>query len=207
MKDSYNEQELFWANEFGDEYIVRNTATEIVDSNEALFDEILSDVPLPNTALEIGSNVGLNIKALKRLVPTLSASAVEINARAAEILDESGLVEKVYNGSFLESQIPGDFDLVFCKGLLIHINPSDLPDTYSKIAKLASQYVLFAEYYNPSPVAIDYRGHANKLFKRDFAGEFLHMFPDFELIKTGFAYHGGKYPQDDLTWFLMKKVS
>jgi len=26
-----------------------------------------------------------------------------------------------------------------------------------------------AEYYNPSPVAIPYRGHTDRLFKRDFA--------------------------------------
>ena len=206
LKESYNEQENFWASEFGDEYIKRNSAAEMVDSNQEMFKEVFSGFPLPSTALEIGSNVGLNIEALQRLSPNLSASAVEINPTAAEILKESGLAGTVFTGSFLEAQIPGDYDFVFCKGVLIHVNPDDLPATYRKISELALRYVMFAEYYNPSPIQIDYRGHKNKLFKRDFAGEFLDMFPDFELIKTGFAYHRGKYPQDDLTWFLMKKI-
>jgi spore coat polysaccharide biosynthesis protein SpsF len=50
-----------------------------------------------------------------------------------------------------------------------------------------------------------YRGFKNKLFKRDFAGEFLNNYKKTKLIDYGFVYHKDKYPQDDLNWFLIKK--
>jgi len=66
---------------------------------------------------------------------------------------------------------------------------------------------LMCEYYNPSPVEVNYRGHSGKLFKRDFAGEFLDKFSDVKLIDYGFVYQRDPaFPQDDLTWFLMEKT-
>ena len=68
------------------------------------------------------------------------------------------------------------------------------------------RYLLVAEYYNPSPVTIPYRGHENRLFKRDFAGEILEKYPSMTLIDYGFAYRNDpSFPQDDITWFLLEK--
>ena len=51
-----------------------------------------------------------------------------------------------------------------------------------------------------------YRGHSQRLFKRDFAGEMLDRFPDLTLVDYGFAYHrDANFPQDDTTWFLLEK--
>ena len=85
------------------------------------------------------------------------------------------------------------------KGVLIHISPSLLNKTYEKIYELSSQWILIAEYYNPSPVAIDCRGHDNKLFKRDFSGEMLDKFKNLELCDHGFAYHRDQFAQDDIS--------
>ena len=77
---------------------------------------------------------------------------------------------------------------------------------YQKLYDSSSKYILIAEYYNPSPLAISYRGHSDRLFKRDFAGEFLDIFKDVKLIDYGFSYRKDPaFPQDDITWFLMKK--
>lgn len=63
-----------------------------------------------------------------------------------------------------------------------------------------------AEYYFPSPVAIPDRGHADRLFKRDFAGELMKRHTDVRLLDYGFVYHAdANHPQDDLTWFLLEK--
>lgn len=65
---------------------------------------------------------------------------------------------------------------------------------------------MVAEYYNPTPVTIPYRGHAEKLYKRDFAGEMLDLYPELRLIDYRFHYHKDPlFPQDDITWFLMSK--
>ena len=65
---------------------------------------------------------------------------------------------------------------------------------------------MICEYYNPTPVVLEYRGHKNKLFKRDFAGELIEKYPDLSLINYGFKYKkDNKFPLDDVTWFLLKK--
>ena len=58
---------------------------------------------------------------------------------------------------------------------------------------------------NPTPMAIEYRGHEDVLFKRDFAGELIDKF-NLKLINYGFNYNREKYfPNDDGTWFLLEK--
>jgi len=139
--------------------------------------------------------------ALKDLYPEATLDSVEINSEACAAL--APFVNKVYNCSFQEYEPENNYDLVLIKGVLIHMNPRDLLPTYKKIAQSSAKYVLIAEYYNPSPVAIDYRGHQNKLFKRDFAGEFLEVNPSWKIQDYGFVYHGDQFPQADLTWFLL----
>jgi hypothetical protein len=66
---------------------------------------------------------------------------------------------------------------------------------------------LLCEYYNPAPTTVSYRGHNERLFKRDFAGEIMDRHPEMQLVDYGFAYHRDpNFPQDDITWFLMEKV-
>ena len=90
--------------------------------------------------------------------------------------------------------------------MLIHINPFSLLSVYDKLVASCARYLLVAEYYNPTPIAIPYRGHDNRLFKRDFAGEIMDRHPQMELIDYGFAYRReANFPQDDITWFLMEK--
>lgn len=50
-----------------------------------------------------------------------------------------------------------------------------------------------------------YRGHARRLFKRDFAGEMIDRY-GLSLVDYGFVYHRDAVsPQDDVTWFLMER--
>ena len=112
----------------------------------------------------------------------------------------------VFQNSILDYKNSEKFDLVLTKTVLIHINPEKLVDVYRKIYKSAKKYVLIAEYYNPSPSVIEYRGFKNKLFKRDFAGELIDLYPDLQILDYGFVYHRDQfYPQDDINWFLLKK--
>ena len=90
---------------------------------------------------------------------------------------------------------------------MIHINPKKLNQAYRALYNSCKKgkYILLAEYYNPSPIKINYRGYKNVLFKRDFAGEFIKKFKKIKLIDYGFIYHRDKLPQDDVTWFLLQK--
>lgn len=205
MTNYKTEQEIFWAGQFGNEYIKRNSDTQMIASNLNLFSRIIQHTGKLDSVIEFGSNVGLNITALKQLLPKTSFHAVEINKKACDDLARiAGLT--VYNESILSFEKQIQFDFVFSKGVLIHINPDELPSVYDKMYKYSKKYILIAEYYNPSPVEIEYRGISGKLFKRDFAGEILSKYEDLELVDYGFVYHRDiNFPQDDINWFLIKK--
>lgn len=202
------EQEEFWAGEFGNEYIDRNKSGRDVVCNMALFGEIMKRTAGVSTALEFGSNIGQNIKALKALFPDIRYSAIEINHKAAEILrgDPDLKGTEVYEASILEYEAKEKYDFVFIKGVLIHINPDELQRVYQKLYDSSSKYICMAEYYNSTPVEVRYRGAQDRLFKRDFCGEFMDRFPDVQLVDYGFKYYrDNNFPQDDLTWFLLEK--
>ena len=89
---------------------------------------------------------------------------------------------------------------------MIHINPDRLGTAYDQLARGSRRYIVMSEYYNPAPTDVTYRGHSERLYKRDFAGEFLDAHPDFELRDYGFIYHRDPlFPVDDFTWFLMER--
>lgn len=199
------EQEEFWAGQFGDEYVDRNKGLSIIASNTALFSRILSRTAGVKSAIEFGANIGMNLEAIRHLRPDIELSAIEINASAVEQLNTLRYV-KVYPQSILDFVCDYPRDFAFIKGVLIHINPEALPKVYDLLHQAGKRYICLAEYYNPTPVEISYRGHTGKLFKRDFAGEMLERFPDLTLIDYGFVYRRDpNFPQDDLTWFLFEK--
>ena len=90
--------------------------------------------------------------------------------------------------------------------MLIHINPDHLSVAYDRLYTSSQRYILVCEYYSPVPVAISYRGHDDRLWKRDFAGEMMERFPELRLVASGFlTRHHQYWPQDDQNWFLLEK--
>lgn len=205
MKEYQTEQEKFWAGEFGDNYVDRNQGPDVVASNVSFFSRILTRTENVESAIEFGANIGLNLLALRTLKPRIALSAIEINAKAVQALEHVGDVA-IHASSILEYSPDAKYDLALIKGVLIHIDPNSLTDVYAKLYQATRRYICIAEYYNPTPVEVSYRGNRDKLFKRDFAGEMLDTFPDLRLVDYGFSYHRDpNFPQDDTTWFLLEK--
>lgn len=205
-----NEQESFWAGKFGDEYTERMIGDRLIVSNIDFFSNALKKTHDVHTILELGCNRGLNLVALEYLDQSTVKTGVDVNARAlyqlSLMFDELKLdTPYVHRETIAAFEPDSTFDLVFTKGVLIHINPEQLPEIYDKMYRLSNRYILIAEYYNPSPVEVNYRGHSGKLFKRDFCSDMLNKYP-LKLVDYGFVYHLDEYPQDDLHWFLMEKV-
>ena len=201
------EQEEFWATEFGIEYIERNQGEKLLASNLVFFTKALKQALNIRSIIEFGANIGMNIKALQLLKPEASCNAIEINSSAVQELTNLIHKDAIFEGSIFDYNIEKTYDLSMIKGVLIHVNPSMLNTVYEKLYLSSNKYILIAEYYNPSPVSIDYRGHKDRLFKRDFAGEFMDKYKNVKLIDYGFDYRRDpNYPQDDITWFLMQKI-
>jgi pseudaminic acid biosynthesis-associated methylase len=198
------EQENFWAGEFGLNYIDRNNSEPLLYSKVAMWARMLQAANNVNSIRELGCNIGLNLAALKRLQPSLKLSGYEINAEAARQAAEFNVAE-IKQGSILEEIKDPKVDLTFTAGVLIHINPEYLDNVYSNLVNGSNRYVLVAEYYNRAPTKINYRGHKDRLFKRDFAGDLIDNY-GLKLIDYGFVYKRDNWaPQDDVTWFLLEK--
>jgi pseudaminic acid biosynthesis-associated methylase len=206
MRQYKTEQEAFWAGDFGVEYIGRNAGSELLASNLAFFSKALSKAQGLGSCIEFGANIGMNLRALRFLYPKQDQYAIEINPKAATELGTIMPSSNVFQTSILDFNSDRAWDLVLIKGVLIHINPDFLPQVYDALHRATGRYLLVCEYYNPTPVAIQYRGHANRLFKRDFCGEILDRYSSLKLIDYGFVYQRDpSFPQDDVTWFLMEK--
>ena len=200
------DQEVFWSGQFGTEYIHRNKNNDLLTSNINFFVKALQRTKKIKNCIEFGANIGMNIKALKIIFPKIDYYAVEINKTATESLSKEIPKENIYQESMLNFENQGNWDLVLIKGVLIHINPDKILDAYKRLYESTKKYLLICEYYSRNPESLVYRGFKNKLFKRDFAGEMLELYPKLNLIDYGFAYHKDQnFHQDDITWFLLEK--
>lgn len=200
-------QEEFWAGEFGNDYIARNKSDSLLAANLALFSDILKASGPISSVLELGCNVGMNLKALDLLDSDILKAGIDINEAAIAQLKAEKPNFNLDTGSIIEDLNVAIADLAFTKGVLIHVNPQHLDVVYSNLYHKTKKYICVIEYYNPTPVSIAYRGHDDRLFKRDFCGELLDRYSDLKLVDYGFYYHRDPvFQQDDMTWFLMEKV-
>lgn len=197
-------QEAFWAGSFGDDYIYRNKSKALLFSRVAMWSKILRSANSVTSVKELGCNIGLNLLALNNLKPELELIGYEINEKAVLEAEKSG-VARICHGSILDVIDDEPVDLTFTSGVLIHISPEHLDNVYRNLVLGSKRYVVVAEYYNPVPVMVDYRGHNDRLFKRDFAGDLIENY-GLKLVDYGFIYKRDNWaPQDDVTWFLLEK--
>jgi len=207
----WSAQEDFWAGEFGTEYFKRVNTLEadwLLPSNRQLFKSILEEAirlggPI-ESIVELGASAGLNLSAIQQEFPDVTLSAVEINQEA-----HRELIERGFNAVCASLLTPGlqlRGDLVFTKGVLIHLDPKDHPAAFDALFNMSRKWILVIEYFNPTLISVPYRGHAERLFKTDWAGAMLDRFPSLELADYGFRYSRDPVaPQDDLTWFLLRR--
>lgn len=199
------EQENFWAGSFGDDYISRNESGALLYSKVAMWSQMLKSANRVKSIKELGCNIGLNLKALHHLNPSYDLSGVEINEIAAHQATELG-IGSITCGTITELLEGEKVDLTFTAAVLIHINPEKLDQVYQNLVNLSNRYVLVAEYYNPTPTDVVYRGHSERLFKRDFAGDLIDSY-GLNLVDYGFWYKRDNVAQEfgDVSWFLLEK--
>ena len=198
-----------WKGDFGDDYAARNRATEETVGNVArAFTEILSHVQdsPPASILEVGANIGINLRAISGLT-NAELFAVEPNAHAREQLIADKVVPQTHLFDAMATKLPlddGAVNLTFTSGVLIHVPPADLEAAYGEIHRVAERYVLSLEYFSKTPVEIPYRGNKGLLFKRDFGGMWLDLFPGLEPVANGFFWKRTT-GLDDVNWWLFRK--
>ena len=201
-----SEQQNFWKKTYSENYIKKNIDFDFNLGIEG-WKKMLNKAQKIESLLECGSNIGRNIDFLENLLPNSSKSIIELSDEAYNKVTDKFNLKNSFNGTILDSNFKlNSFDLVFSSAVLIHIHPDDVLNNMKKMYDYSKKYILIAEYFNRTPVMIDYQGEKNKLFKSDFGKTFINNF-DVELIDYGFLwghiYDNGGF--DDFTWWLFKK--
>ena len=120
---------------------------------------------IEKTYLEVGCNIGRNLDQLTLLDPSLKPSAIAINPKALEIARLRHVLQQSFCGPAQEASFEkAEFELVFTCGVLIHVSPEDLQEVMTKMHNWSSKYIVIAEYFNQTPVSIEYQGRPNWLF-------------------------------------------
>lgn len=172
-------------------------------ANTAMFRDILRHVGAVESVCELGANYGLNMISLHTLLPNVKLVGVEINPTAAAMLAQLPYVT-ARECSLYQFPLEQEYDLVLVKGVAMFQDEGVLDRFYNILYRLSRRYIIIAEYYNPTPTEIDYRGY--KLFKRDYAGELMDKYSNVQLVDYGFLYHRDyHFPVDDFTWFVLEK--
>jgi len=200
-----NEQQIFWKEKYSKEYIIKNS-NYALEGGIKCWAKMLERTEQIDSILECGSNIGKNINLLNHILPSASKSIIEISEDAYKIVTGKYEIRQAFNGPIIDSSFKEKFDLVFTMGVMIHIHPNDLLSNMKKMFDYSSKYILMGEYFNRTPVMIEYHGEKDKLFKRDFGKLFIENFP-VKLIDYGFLW-GHLYDDagfDDITYWLFEK--
>ena len=202
MTESMKQLET-WQGEFGKAYTDRN----VVDWHRRLpaFKKMLAGLELKRV-LEVGCNRGHNLQALVEVFgDDTEIFGVEPNTYALNLARTASDKFSPVPGNVFDLPFKGGyFDLVFTACVLIHVPTERLIDAMREIARVARRYILAIEYYSEQDTAIEYRGHNDLLWKRNFLKHYQTNVPDLKLVGSG--YWGEEDGFDRTHWWLMEKV-
>jgi len=170
-----------WTTDFGRAYTDRNPSD--IDKMDAefggyrgvglksnLFRRFLGrDRLASGKVLEVGSNIGVQLKILQKVNPDLQLYGLEPQAYALE--KGKNLFPDIHftpGNAFAIPFADNTFDVVMTNTVLIHIHPDDRPRALAEILRVSRRYVHFHEYYAHKLVEVRYRGHEGLLWKDDF---------------------------------------
>lgn len=196
-----NEQVEVWSGEFGISYTNRNNIAWL--EHYPFFESLLKG-RRPLKTLEVGCNQGHNLEALNILFGWGSRQVgIDVNQHALGIAKIKGL--EVYLGDGVTLPFEDEsFDLVFTKGVLIHISPDNLHDMMREIYRVSRQYILFIEYFDKKETSVEYHGHDNLLWKRDFLRTYLTLFPNLRVLNQKNWFYG-EHLQERTNGVLLEK--
>lgn len=191
-----------WQSDFGDAYTERNN----IDWGVRLpaWKEMLGGLELQNV-IEVGCNRGHNLRAIAE-IGSVSGNIVGIepNATAIDIARRSSSLYSVLRGDAFQLPFIDQYaDLVFTAGVLIHIKLENLASVLAEIYRTSARYILCAEYYADQETVIEYRGHSDLLWKRDFKQHYLATFSGLKVIREGYWEIDKGF--DRTHWWLFEK--
>ena len=165
MTGTVASNDTLWSGPFGDDYTARNQHGR---ERRHIVRETVAELQ-PLRLLEVGCNLGLNLRGIEGMVPRIVG--VDVNHGALEQLRRvcpsvQAVVAPAQRLPFLD----GEFDLVVCIGVLIHIPTADLGAVMDELVRVTrgGGHILTGNYEAPEEVAVPYHGQEAALWKRPY---------------------------------------
>jgi pseudaminic acid biosynthesis-associated methylase len=199
----------FWTAPKGDAYVDRNKHNERTHKSLCLmWQRILASTypAYPQQALEVGANVGRNLRALAIIKPACKLHAVEPNERALDELKTMPFIhpDRCHNATADALPYPDQsIDLVFTSGVLIHIPPHELEEAMEEMHRVARNWIVAIEYFAPDVEMVRYQGEDNRLWRNDYGRLWAEKFK-MKPVACGFEWKALTH-LDNLTWWLLRK--
>jgi pseudaminic acid biosynthesis-associated methylase len=208
----------FWTGDFGKEYTDRNSRSQNewdqfylenygitkVDMNQ----QFIGAVDKSAKILEVGCNTGMQLAGLQRM-GFENLYGIEIQAYAVQKAKEFTQNINIIQGSGFDIPFKDNyFDIVCTNGVLIHIDPNDLPLMMAEMVRCTKKYIWGFEYHADSVTNINYRGNEGFLWKADYSELFLKNFKNLKLVKKTiypFVKDAEKGNKDCM--YLLEKIS
>jgi pseudaminic acid biosynthesis-associated methylase len=186
--------EYEWKNEFGKSYTNRNNLSldelnklyidDIGISRSELNTEFVGDLDRGYRILEIGCNIGNQLKLLQQM-GFEDLWGIDVSSEAVNLARKNTEGINIIKSSAHDIPFKNEyFDLVFTSRVLIHINPSELDRVIDNMYTLSKKYIWCFEYFSTDNTEIEYRGKSGLLWKNDFLKTFTQRHPDLTVVKS-----------------------
>lgn len=192
-----------WSGPFGDAYAERNS--DAGQGRDTFWSDLLERHPI-ESALEVGCNVGGNLRWIAAAIGAENVAGVDLNRSALDELERQVPGVTAVQAPGQELPFPDrSFDLVFTAGVLIHIGPADLAAVTAEIVRCSRRFVLCAEYFAEEETEVPYRGERGALFKRDYLAHYRDGHPELELRDQTFLSRADGNWDDVTVWLLERR--
>lgn len=193
--------EQLWRGDYGDEWSDRNIG--MYDTRQPVWDAFMQRLR-PERVLEVGCNVGGNLRWIAPHVASGDLYGIDINRHSLDLIHDFVPDANVLVASARDLPFRDDFfDLVFTVGVLIHHPDGALEAAIREMVRCTSRYVLAIEMYAPEPTEIPHRGIQNAILKRDYGRVILDTAPELTAVDDG--YLSVEEGFDSLNWWLFEK--
>ena len=210
MQSKFNiSQSQVWSGTLGNNYILRNPATDQnIEIRIPFWNKLLNDkCGNVKNILEVGANIGINLRAIEKVDDSIDLFCVEPNEEAISILARDKVLKEENILKSTANKIDHKdsfFDLVFTCGVLIHIENENLIKSLKEIFRVSKKYILCLEYFSDKEEIIDYNQGNALLVKRDYGSIYLDNFPELKVVDYGFLWKRTELI-DNVTWWLFEK--
>ena len=160
MKKLYDEigetSEKYWSG-LGDSEKVYGFEGRHDRGRRAWFTRIIA-LHKPTSVLELGCNVGTNLRCIQILDPNIKLAGIDINPEAIAYAKSVLPQAKIELGSIYDagSIFKEKYDLVFSMGVLIHIPDIMVPKVKDQAIALSNDVILHCEEHSDRPEIVRY---------------------------------------------------